>query len=273
MLLIASSSHAQSSNLSIQGIVKTIEGNAVENGEYDLTFKLYDVDVAGTVLWQETIADVRINGGIYSVILGAGDTPLDVPFNVPYYLGVSVDGDIDLYPRARLTSSPYALALIGDDNIFPNSGNVGVGASAPGHKLTVQKGDGILGLEAVESANNTAVITTIADGLSFDAGGTEKLFDFQTGKIQATAHELFTIEGTTDANLILTNATGSASLGFDAVGGDDLKLSNPIGVTEIEGNGITLNPSSGNATIKGNTVTNGQAKVNQNGETLKICHP
>lgn len=251
MLFIALTSNAQTSNLSIQGIVKTIEGNAVENGEYDLTFKLYDVEVAGTVLWEETIEDVRINGGIYSVILGAGSTPLDVPFNVPYYLGVSVDGDIDLYPRARLTSSPYALSLIGDDNIFPNSGNVGVGASVPEHKLTVQEGDGILGLKAIEDANNTATITTTADGMSFDAGGTDKTYAFSNGKIQATAHELLTIEGTTDANLVLTNSTGSASLGFDAANGGDLQLSNPVG-------GITLTP-----------MTN-PVEINKNGEALKL---
>ncbi|MEL6924140.1 MAG: hypothetical protein AAFO94_08840 [Bacteroidota bacterium] len=33
--------HAQNSQLSIQGVLRKAEGNAVENGTYDITFKLY----------------------------------------------------------------------------------------------------------------------------------------------------------------------------------------------------------------------------------------
>ena len=240
---------AQVANLSVQGILRSAEGDAVDDGDYEITFKLYLQPNTGNPIWEETIEEVEVKGGIYSVTLGADATPLNVPFDQPYFLGVTVEGGIELNPRARLTSSPYALSLIGDDNIFPNSGNVGVGSSAPQNKLTVQRGDGILGLEAIEDANNTSTITTTAEGMSFDAGGTDKVYAFPNGRIDAK--EQLTIEGTDDANLVFTNTTGSATLGFDTTNGDDLQLSNPVG-------GITLNP------------TTNPVEINKNGEALKL---
>ncbi len=262
--------NAQTSNLSIQGILRTAEGDAVEDVETELTFKLYLQPNTGNPIWEETIDAVEVKGGIYSVILGAGATALDVPFNAPYFLGVSVEGGIELTPRARLTSSPYALSLIGNDNIFPNSGNVGVGSDDPQNKLTVQRGNGILGLEANEEANNTTVITTTTDGMTFDAGGTDKIYAFSSGRIQATADEQLTIEGVDTSQLIFTKNSGSATLGFDTGNGDDLMLKNSIGATKIEGNNIVLNTSSGTATIDGNTMMNGNTTITGNGEMLKL---
>lgn len=288
---------AQTSNLSIQGILRAADGTAVEDGSYQITFKLYLQANTGEPIWEEIMDNVPVNGGVYSVILGAGGTPLTAAFDEPYYLGVTV-GDpaigIELTPRARLTSSPYALSLIGDDNIFPNSGNVGVGAADPQNKLTVQRGDGFLGLEAVEDANNTAIITSKADGLEFSTEGASNAYYFagevtevmrikKDGKVgigtddpQNTLHivgdnEQVKVEGTDNANIVFTKTSGSATLGFDAAGGDDLKLSNPLGATKIEGSNITLNTSSGTATIEGNTVINGTVEVTKEGEALKLA--
>ena len=115
--------------LSIQGTVQNFNGSAVENGEYDITFKLYETDAGGTAIWQET-RTVNVNGGVYSILLGE-ETPLDAPFNTVYYLGITLPGGPELTPRAQLTSSPYALSLIGQDNAFPSTGTVGVGTTTP----------------------------------------------------------------------------------------------------------------------------------------------
>jgi len=115
--------------LSVQGTVQNFDGSAVENGEYDITFKLYETDAGGTPIWEET-QTVNVNGGVYSVLLG-DNTPLDAPFNTTYYLGITLPGGPELSPRARLTSSPYALSLVGQDNIFPSTGPVGVGTNEP----------------------------------------------------------------------------------------------------------------------------------------------
>lgn len=128
-LFIANEASAQA-NLSFQGILKKANGLAVDDGNYDLTFTLYDVETGGTaanIKHEETINDVEVAGGIYSVILGAqaGD-PLNAAFDVPYFLGIKVGGPsaTEMVPRIRLTSAPYALALRGSSNVFPGSGQV-----------------------------------------------------------------------------------------------------------------------------------------------------
>src|SRR6187431_982810 len=61
--------HAQAS-LSIQGILKKSNGVAVEDGTYNITFRLYSVPVGGSYLWEEPQNNVEVSSGIYSTILG-----------------------------------------------------------------------------------------------------------------------------------------------------------------------------------------------------------
>lgn len=108
--------------LSIQGILKKANGEAVADGNYDITFKLYENAETGQPVWTEEQMDVEVISGIYSTVLGNSE-PLDIPFDTIYYLGVTV-GSTEMKPRIQLTSAPYALALIGESNRFPSSGLV-----------------------------------------------------------------------------------------------------------------------------------------------------
>ncbi len=141
-LLLTGSLYSQAT-LSMQGTIRNSTGSAVPDGTYSLTFKLYTVESGGTAVWSETQNDIRVAGGVYSALLGAA-TPLNAAFNVPYYVGVAVDGGAELIPRFRLTSAPYALSLIGQSNTFPSSGTVGVGTASPdpNTQLTVSGGSG-----------------------------------------------------------------------------------------------------------------------------------
>ncbi len=128
LLAFAQNAHAQA-NLSVQGTVQTLKGTAVDDGDYDILFKLYTVESGGTPVWSET-QTLEVTNGVYSVLLGAVN-PLNVPFDVPYFLGTTLPGGPELIPRSPLTSSPYALSVIGQDNKFPSTGNVGIGTTAP----------------------------------------------------------------------------------------------------------------------------------------------
>jgi hypothetical protein len=112
--------HAQAT-LSLQGILKKANGVALEDGDYPITFKMYVVD-STQVKWMETIPDVEVISGIYSVILGQ-ITPINLPFDKDYELGISI-GSQEMRPKIRLTSAPYALALRGSSNQFPSAGLV-----------------------------------------------------------------------------------------------------------------------------------------------------
>ncbi len=141
-LLATAGVHAQAA-LSMQGTIRNSTGAAVPDGVYSITFKLYSVETGGTPVWTETQDNIKVVGGVYSALLGASN-PLTAAFNVPYYVGISVEGGSELIPRFRLTSAPYAMALIGQSNTFPSAGAVGVGTASPesGNNLHVHNENG-----------------------------------------------------------------------------------------------------------------------------------
>jgi hypothetical protein len=134
LLAFAQNAQAQAT-LSVQGSLQNFNGTAVDNGQYDITFRLYTTDAGGTAIWTE-VQSVSLIGGVYSVLLGAV-TPLNVPFDQTYYLGLTIPGGPEHTPRARMTASPYALSVIGEDNKFPSTGNVGIGTTTPSTTLDV----------------------------------------------------------------------------------------------------------------------------------------
>ena len=61
-------------------------------------------------------------------------------FDNAYFLGITIIGSPELAPRTQLNSAPYSFsyrAVSSDDNVFPASGNVGVGTTSPLASLTV----------------------------------------------------------------------------------------------------------------------------------------
>ncbi|MDP2362138.1 MAG: hypothetical protein Q8M94_00045, partial [Ignavibacteria bacterium] len=109
LMLFAISIQAQTipNTINYQGVLKDGSGVVVANGNYNITFKFYDVETSGTELWTETnvvsVVDGMINTQIGSV------TPLNLPFDVQYWLGITVEAGSELSPRIKLTSAPYSL--------------------------------------------------------------------------------------------------------------------------------------------------------------------
>lgn len=100
---------AQNPKISIQGTLKTASGASVSDGPQTVTFRLYNVEIGGTHLWEET-ASVDVVGGIYSHYLGSV-TPLNSgDFATTLYLGVRI-GSYELTPRSELSYSPYAFSV------------------------------------------------------------------------------------------------------------------------------------------------------------------
>lgn len=161
--------------LVIQGSVQSVSGAPVDNGTYSMTFRLYETEIGGNPVWSETQDAVQVTGGIYSVSLGSV-TPLTAPFNIVYYLGVSVSGADELIPRARLTSSPYAMSLLGETNLFPSTGSVGAGTVTPDPRVQLQTGnDQGTGRLLVEGSNDAAI--------RFKKGGNSASITFDGNKI------------------------------------------------------------------------------------------
>jgi len=97
--------------ISIQGILREASGVAVEDGEYDLVFRIYtDInDPISAKIYEEEHAGVTVANGIYSVHLGEDVSMGGLNFDEVYYVGVQV-GSSELQPRIELTHSPYSMA-------------------------------------------------------------------------------------------------------------------------------------------------------------------
>ena len=97
-----------SQTMSYQAVLTDIDGNPVPDGNYQLTFRIYTSGTNGGPLWQEVHDNALVRNGLFNIILGS-ITPLDLPFEQPYYLGISIADDLELSPRIELTSSAYSL--------------------------------------------------------------------------------------------------------------------------------------------------------------------
>ncbi len=95
--------------MSYQGVLTDAAGTHVADGDYAITFSLYDVANGGVALWSETQPAVAVTAGLFSTLLGS-ITPIGLAFDKPYFLGVTVGAAAELLPRTALSSVPYAMA-------------------------------------------------------------------------------------------------------------------------------------------------------------------
>ena len=102
--------NSQSSPLvSIQGTLKDNNGAVVADGDYAVTFKLYNNPTGGTALWSEE-ATISVAGGIYNHYLGSVNPLNGSNFSSVLYVGIKI-GAYELTPRTELTYAPYAFAV------------------------------------------------------------------------------------------------------------------------------------------------------------------
>ncbi len=125
--------------ISFQG--KLVEGGAPVDGTRNIVFRIYDTDAGGVHLWEESHLGVSVVGGLFNVELGGSVNfaGAGVSFDEQYWIGISVGGGAEITPRYKLTSSSYSMApwTIDADNIYRETGNVGIGTNSPVYKLHV----------------------------------------------------------------------------------------------------------------------------------------
>lgn len=93
--------------INYQGYLTTNPGGIPVNNTVGMTFKFYNAVSLGALLHTETQPAVVVTNGNFNLLLGA-PTPIPLPFDVPYWLGVTINGDPEMSPRQPLASSPYA---------------------------------------------------------------------------------------------------------------------------------------------------------------------
>jgi hypothetical protein len=95
--------------INYQGYLTNPDGTPVSDGNYNLTFRIYDVASSGSALWTEAHNAIPVSKGLFQITLGS-ITPLDqtVFSGATRYLGIQIALDPELSPRLRFTSVAYA---------------------------------------------------------------------------------------------------------------------------------------------------------------------
>ena len=99
--------------ITYQGKVTDSGGIPVADGDYSMTFTIYDAETSGTSLWSSGSITVTVSGGVFSVLLGdTGQPTLNLDFDSDYWLEIDIAGDVQS-PRTRLGSVAYAYMASG----------------------------------------------------------------------------------------------------------------------------------------------------------------
>lgn len=99
--------------LALQGVLQTVGGGAVADGNYGMVIALYPKQnsTVDEAFWSEAIITVPVKGGLFALTLGAAlKNPIDSGAflaNLDAYLGVTVGADPEL-PRAKMVRVAYA---------------------------------------------------------------------------------------------------------------------------------------------------------------------
>jgi trimeric autotransporter adhesin len=95
--------------LSYQGILSDTSGVPKSDGNYGMTFRLYNISLGGTPLWSETQV-LATQRGLFNAVLGdITPFPDSLRFDRRYWLGLQVSPDPELTPRIQLTAVGYSL--------------------------------------------------------------------------------------------------------------------------------------------------------------------
>ena len=104
--------------INYQGYLTDPQGTAID-GTVSIVFFIYSQSSGGTALWTEA-QTVTVTDGMFSTNLG-DTTPITLPFDAPYYLGITIGSDSEMTPRQPLTSVAYAFRAKEADSVTDNA--------------------------------------------------------------------------------------------------------------------------------------------------------
>jgi len=251
--------------VSYQGILTNADGDSLLTGTYDLSFSIFPAATGGTARWTEAHADVSVQNGVYSVMLGA-TTPLPDSIGVNNWLQITVEATV-LSPRlpitadfraiesrhaqnadsvnhiaARTTPTPNHLVPLGADGKFPET-------VLPFTLDSILAGQGLTGAPALMERGGR---NTLDERLTLNVGA-------GTG-ITVNADQVSATLGTSIATAeIEDNAVNSAKVQDNTLTAADA-LTNIVSMVDsvvndggnidlIAGANITITPNDANNTI------------------------
>ena len=107
LLLIASLGFTQT--IGFQSYILD-DDEPLADGQYNITFRIYDQAVGGGAIWQET-KEVTVSGGVVSAELGSVEAINTLPFDKTCWVSLQLP-DREEMGRLKLSHSPYAMNAV-----------------------------------------------------------------------------------------------------------------------------------------------------------------
>jgi hypothetical protein len=97
--------------VSYQGQLLKLDGTPENSAGIPMTFRLYNSSSSTTELWEEVHAAVPVEDGLFQVLLGSVNAfpAAVVSANSSLWLGVSINTDSEMQPRAQFGTVPFAM--------------------------------------------------------------------------------------------------------------------------------------------------------------------
>ena len=137
--------------MNYQGILTDDTGQPVTNGEYEITFKVYNQESGGNPVWSET-QNVLTNGGIFHVLLGSINAIIVFP-SENAWLGIQVGVNPEMTPRKRIASVGYS--FITDEAVHSINSDIASFADDADHANTSSNSDALQGYNADDFVLNS----------------------------------------------------------------------------------------------------------------------
>jgi hypothetical protein len=275
-----SSGAAFSPTISYQGSIAS-GGQPVPDGSYDISVRLYGDSTGADTIWQGTY-NTAVQGGVFSILLGSGATPLPSPsiMDRQLWIGVRINNGTEFRPLSQLAATPYALnvsdnaittnklapgSVTGEKVSFPYLGGLVVGGQRVGNP-----GDAInlIGANGIELTYDS-LARSITFGGTVQGSGPSDNGKGSSPQANTTIIGTLTVTSTTtlntaggsttiDGNTIL-GANNSDTVTFNAVAGSNLNM-NGYGISNLGPlnlNSLTLGtPSNGASPTTGSLILN-----------------
>lgn len=211
---------------SVQGVLRDPLGKTVADGAYAMTFRLYEVETSGAPIWEETQGSVPVLHGVYNAELGAVVSLSPVPFNTTYWMGLSIEGGVELEPRMKLLKTPAAMSVLGTDNVFPSRGSVGVGTPAPDAALHIIADPLVIDdLKIEDEAGNPKLVVNDQNRVGVGVDVPDAGLHIKTNNDLPSDKKVLIEKGNGDNILVIT---GDGKMGVN--------VETPLQALDIEGN-------------------------------------
>jgi hypothetical protein len=238
-------SQAIPKQIDYQGVLKTSAGTIVPDGNYQLTFKIYNDPTGGTPLWSEA-QTVAVANGIFSAHLGSITPITTVSFNRIHFLGITIGADPELSPRTLLTPSPYSFMAINvmDNTVVKSLNSLKDDINlVAGSNITITPSGNNLTISAAGGGGGTVTQVNTGAGLT-------------GGPITTTGTISVANDGITTA-MLQNNSVTSSKIVDGTITATDIGSSHVVkslnsikdNVNLVAGTNITITPSGQNITI------------------------